>query len=133
MMNSEKVLTGEELHKQNPVKHTFADGCYIREIYNPANELLVTKIHKKKHPFFLMKGEMSILTESGVERLSAPYYGITLPGTKRIIYTHTPCTFVTVHATKETDVDKVEEEVIAKNFEDPEITEHDLKLLMEEL
>ena len=67
----------------NPVKHTFADGCYIREIYNPANELLVTKIHKKKASLFLMKGEMSILTESGVERLSAPYHGITLPGTKK--------------------------------------------------
>lgn len=132
MMKAEKVLTGEELHKANPVKHTFAGGCYIREIYNPANELLVTKIHKKEHPFFLMEGEMSVLTEEGVERISAPHYGITLPGTKRVIYTHTPCRFVTVHATEQTEVDKVEEEVIAKDFNDPEISEHDLKLLMEE-
>ena len=44
--------SGEIIHKINPVKHTFAGGCYIREIYNPANELIVTKIHKKEHPFF---------------------------------------------------------------------------------
>ena len=44
--------TGDVMHKANPVKHTFAGGCYIREIYNPAHELIVTKIHKKEHPFF---------------------------------------------------------------------------------
>ena len=39
----------EQLHKLNPVKNSFADGCYIREIFNPAGELLITKIHKKEH------------------------------------------------------------------------------------
>ena len=126
------VLTGEELEKKNPLKHTFADGLYIRELSFPANEFCVTKIHKKKHPFFLLKGKLSILSETGKVSLKAPYYDITLPGTQRVIYTHTPCTFVTVHATKQTEVDKVEEEVIAKDFNDPEISEHDLKLLMEE-
>jgi hypothetical protein len=32
-----------------------------------------------------MKGEMSILTEEGVERIRAPHQGITKAGTKRII------------------------------------------------
>tara|TARA_R100000742_G_C4279614_1_gene104742 strand:- start:763 stop:1368 length:606 start_codon:yes stop_codon:yes gene_type:complete len=119
----------KKLHERNPVKHSFADGCYVREIFNPANELLITKIHKKEHPFFLMQGEMSILTEDGIKHLKAPYHGITKPGTKRIIYTHTDCVFVTVHATEETDVAKIEKEVIAENFSDPLITQEDLKLL----
>lgn len=127
------VMTGDEVDEHNPLTHTFADGLYIREVKFPAHEFCVTKIHKKKHPFFLLSGKLSILSEHGKDTFSAPHYDITLPGTQRIIYTHTPCTFVTVHATKETDVDKVEEEVIAKNFEDPEISGHDLKLLMEEL
>ena len=130
-VKAEGVKTGDELMEVNPLKHTFADGCYVREIFNPANQLLVTKIHKKKHPFFLMKGEMSILTEKGVERISAPHHGITVPGTKRVIYTHTDCVFVTVHATKKDTVEEVEEEVIAKNFDDPEISLHEMKLLME--
>ena len=122
-------MDDKKLHERNPVKHSFADGCYIRQIFNPANELLVTKIHKKEHPFFLMQGEMSILTEDGVKHLKAPYHGITKPGTKRIIYTHSDCIFITVHATEETDVAKIEEQVIAKDFSDPLITQEDIKLL----
>ena len=110
--------TGEVMHDANPVKHTFAGGCYVREIYNPADQLLVTKIHKKEHPFFLMKGEMSILTEEGIQNIKAPYQGVTKPGTKRAIYTHEECIFITVHATDNTTIEDVEEEVICTKYED---------------
>ena len=116
--NHPNGLTGEALEKLNPLKHFFADGCYIREIFNPKGELLVTKIHKVSHPFFLMKGDMTILMEDGIKRIKAPHYGITPAGTKRIIYCHEDCIFVTVHATKLTDIAKIEEEVIAKDFDE---------------
>ena len=118
VVNADGGMTGEILHKTNPVKHTFAGGCYIREIYNPANELIITKIHKKEHPFFLMKGEMSILTEIGIQHIKAPYQGITKPGTKRAIYTHEECTFITVHATNNTTIKDVEDEVVCTKYED---------------
>jgi hypothetical protein len=129
--NIEGALVGKELHDLNPVKHSFADGCYIREIFNPAGLLLVTKIHKKKHPFFLMEGKMSILTEEGIKHVEAPHHGITYPGTKRIIYTHTDCVFITVHATESTNIEEIEEEVIAKDFQDPDITLKDINILKE--
>jgi hypothetical protein len=115
---AESGMTGDVLHKANPVKHTFAGGCYIREIYNPANELIITKIHKKEHPFFLMKGEMSILTENGIEHIKAPYQGVTKIGTKRAIYTHEECIFITVHATDNTEIEEIEEEVVCAKYED---------------
>ena len=59
---------------------------------------------------------MTILMEDGVKRIKAPHYGITPAGTKRIIYCHEDCVFVTVHVTKETDLKKIEAEVIAKDF-----------------
>ena len=118
VINAEGGMTGEVLHKANPVKHTFAGGCYVREIYNPANELIITKIHKKEHPFFLMKGEMSILTEEGIQHIKAPYQGVTKPGTKRAIYTHEECVFITVHATENTTIEDVEEEVVCTKYED---------------
>ena len=111
-------MQGVELHEANPVKHTFAGGCYIREIYNPANHLIVTKIHKKEHPFFLMKGSMSILTEEGIQEIEAPYQGVTKPGTKRAIYTHEECVFITVHATDNTSIEEIEEEVVCAKYED---------------
>jgi hypothetical protein len=116
--NHPNGLTGEAMEKLNPLKHSFADGCYIREIFNPKGELLVTKIHKVTHPFFLMKGDMTILMEDGIKRIKAPHYGITPAGTKRIIYCHEDCVFVTVHATELTDIKAIEEEVIAKDFDE---------------
>jgi len=110
--------SGEAIHKINPVKHTFAGGCYVREIYNPANELIITKIHKKEHPFFLMKGEMSILTEEGIQHIKAPYQGVTKIGTKRVIYTHEECIFTTVHAISTTSISEAEEEIACMKYED---------------
>ena len=115
---SEHGMNNGELHEANPVKHTFAGGCYIREIYNPANHLVITKIHKKEHPFFLMKGSMSILTEEGIQDIEAPYQGVTKPGTKRAIYTHEECVFITVHATDNTSIKDIEEEVVCAKYED---------------
>ena len=125
MKNHPNGLKGEALQKLNPLKHSFADGCYIREIFNPKGELLVTKIHKVAHPFFLMKGDMTILMEDGIKRIKAPHYGITPAGTKRLIYCHEDCVFVTVHATNETDLEKIEEEVIAKDFSEVDKNEID--------
>lgn len=129
MLDNPISMTGKELSNTNPVKHSFAEGCYIREIYNPANEIIITAIHAQSHPFFLLKGEMSILTHDGIEHIEAPHYGITKPGVKRVIYTHTPCNFVTVHATELTDPDEIVEAVTAETFEDPRITEEDMKLI----
>ena len=118
MRNAEQSLTGDALNVVNPLKHTFADGCYVREVFNPKGILLVTKIHKIAHPFFLLKGDMSILSEKGETRIRAPYYGITQPGTKRIIYTHEECIFVTVHVTDKTDIYEIEKDIIAKTFDE---------------
>ena len=101
-----------------PLKHTFADGMYIRQLTVPPGALTVTKIHKKTHPFFLLKGTISILTEEGVKTFTAPHSGITKAGTKRIIYHHDEVVFTTVHTTNETDLDKIEADVIANDFEE---------------
>tara|TARA_R100001594_G_scaffold771_9_gene3133 strand:+ start:3004 stop:3621 length:618 start_codon:yes stop_codon:yes gene_type:complete len=118
-----------EVMELNPIKETFADGCYIREIYNPANEFIFTKIHAKEHPYFLLKGEMTILTHDGLEHIQAPHYGITKPGIKRLIYTHTECIFVTVHATNAETSEDVEKEIIAEDFNDPRVALEDIKLI----
>ena len=118
-----------KVHQINPVKHSFADGQYIREIFNPAGLFLVTKIHNQSHPFFLMEGDMSIITEEGVNRIKAPYHGITLAGTKRIIFTHAPCKFITVHSTNSLNVEQIENEIIATSFDEVKQQLPDIELL----
>tara|TARA_R100000656_G_C3917193_1_gene122107 strand:- start:60 stop:635 length:576 start_codon:yes stop_codon:yes gene_type:complete len=117
---SDRSFNGKDIDNFNPLKHSFGDGIYVREIFNPAGELLVTKIHKYNHPYFLLSGEMSILDEEGEKRIIAPHYGITKAGTKRIIYAHTNCIFVTVHATDKKDVREIEKDILLDNFLDEE-------------
>jgi len=118
MMETPNTYMGKEFDRVNPLIHTFGDGCYIREIFMPKGQILITKIHKIKHPFFIMSGDISIMTEHGIERIKAPFNGITNVGTKRIIYTHEDTVFITVHVTTETDVDKIVKNVTAENFEE---------------
>lgn len=107
-----------------PLKHTFVDGAYVREITMPKGMLLTSKIHKICHPYFVLKGDVSVLTDKGVVRIKAPYSGITQAGTKRVLYCHEETTWITIHVTKEKDLDKIEEEVIANSFDElPDETE----------
>lgn len=111
-------VKGKELDELCPLKHTFVDGAYVREIFMPKGTLLTSKIHKICHSYFVMKGDCSVLTDEGVIRIKAPYHGITQPGTKRILYMHEDTIWITVHITKHKDLEKIEEEIIAKSFDE---------------
>ena len=100
-----------------PLKHTFADGIYVREISIPKHFLIVGKIHKHCHPNFLLKGDVTVLTEEGVKRIQAPCSMISPAGTKRLLFTHEDTVWTTVHSTNETDLEKIEEQIIAKSYE----------------
>lgn len=101
-----------------PLKHTFAEGVYIREIFIPKGSVLTGKIHRHSHPNFLMKGEVIVFTENkGREHLKAPLSMISEPGTKRAIMALEDTVWITVHVTPETDLEKIEEYVIAPNYE----------------
>ena len=100
-----------------PVTHAFADGLYIRTYTGIKGTLAVSKLHKTNHPFFVMKGDVSVYDGGNeVERIKAPYHGITKAGTQRILYFHEETIWITVHATEETDLEKIEDVVIAKSY-----------------
>ena len=101
-----------------PLEHTFADGLYVRQFTGLKNTIVVSKLHKTNHPSLVLKGDVSVLTDKGPVRIKAPYWGITKAGTKRILYFHEETIWTTVHATEETDLEKIEEEVIAKNYDE---------------
>lgn len=105
--------------KEMPLKHTFADGVYVREIFIPKGTVLTGKLHRHSHPNFLMKGEVIVVTEhGGREHLKAPLSMISLAGTKRAIIALEDTVWVTVHVTNETDLEKIEGHVIAKTYDD---------------
>lgn len=95
-----------------PVKHYFSPGVYAREITIPAGALVTGKIHKYAQLNILSKGDISVLTERGIMRVQAPFTIVSPPGTKRIAFAHTECVWTTIHATDETDPEKIEAQMV---------------------
>lgn len=107
------------------LEHQFVEGLYIRKVHLPKGMVCTSKIHAKRHPFFILKGKIRILSEEGVVELQAPYHGITEAGTKRLVYVLEDCIWYTLHATDKTTPEEVEDEVIAKDFGEIELTEQE--------
>lgn len=119
----EKVLCLEEFLRGFPqlpeqLTHHFADGIYARELRIPRDSVIVGKIHRHAHLNFLMKGDISVLTEHGIRRIQAPAVIASAPGIKRAGYAHEDTIWITVHATRETDLEKIEDQVICKSFDE---------------
>ena len=104
--------TGEIL-KDFPVTHHFTPGLYIREIFMPAGSILTSRIHKTEHPYIITKGKVIVRIDgqSSME-LAAPHFGITKPGTRRLLFILEDTTWLTFHATQLTDVVEIENEII---------------------
>jgi len=98
--------------------HHFSKGLYAREIFIPKGTILIGKIHKYENLNILSQGDITILTECGARRIRAPYTVVSPPLTKRVGYAHEDTVWTTIHATDETDLEKIEAEVILPGFPD---------------
>src|ERR1041385_4838966 len=101
-----------------PVRHYFAKGLYAREITIPQDVIAVGKIHKTQHINVLSSGEVTMLTEAGPLRVSAPYTWVVEPGKKAAAYAHveTVWTSFCVNPTDERDLVKLEDALIEPPF-----------------
>ena len=90
-----------------PVFHHFAKGVCARELHIPADTVLTGAVHLHDNLNFLLQGTISVLTDKGMEILSAPATVVSPAGTKRIAYAHTDCIWTTIFGTDEKDVDKI--------------------------
>lgn len=115
----QRELRGLPQVEMEPI-HRFTDGLYTRELTIPADTFVIGKTHRHAHPVFLMKGKVTI-GDVGAgevpETIEAPSIWTSQPGAKRVLYTHTECVFATCHATHETDLVKLEEQLIVPEIE----------------
>lgn len=78
--------------------HKFTDGMYIREIFMPAGSLITSKIHKTEHPYIVSFGKAAVSIDGDDwNEITAPYTGITKPGTRRVLYILEDCIWTTFH------------------------------------
>ena len=105
-----------------PIKHSFADGIYIRQMDMIKNSVVVGAIHKHLHVWFLLTGHVTIATEDKTENYIAPCYVVSTPGVKRVILANEDSIFVNIHKNPSNtkNLDKLEKEIVALNYEEYE-------------
>ena len=111
------------VHSDNfPLKHTFADGVYIRQMDMQAGSVVIGAIHNHLHAWFLLTGSLAVVTEDTTEEFISPCYVLATPGSKRVIYALEDSIFVNVHKNPDNikDIKKLEEEIVSLTFEDYE-------------
>ena len=115
------VVTHQD-SKLFPLKHTFADGIYVRQMFMGIGTVVVGAIHKHLHVWFLLSGHISVVTEDGAEDYIAPCYVVAKPGTKRVIYANEDSIFVNIHKnpTNSQDIEWLEKEIVVKTREEYE-------------
>jgi len=101
---------------QTPLEpeHLFADGMVVRTLIIPAGQVVVGAMHRHEHPVFLLRGEATINTDKGMERIRGPRKWVSPAGAKRALVTHTECEFVTIHLnpTNTQDLVAIEDEIM---------------------
>jgi len=107
-----------------PLKHTLTESQYIREIFMPAGTLVTSMVHLTEHPYFVMKGVVSVFSENDGEQLiEAPYSGITTPHTRRVLYIHEDTIWATVHSRLPNEtIDEIANRILDK-YDNPLLSE----------
>jgi len=119
--DEENIVTHQD-SKLFPLKHTFADGIYVRQMSMKPGSIVVGAIHKHLHVWFLLTGHISVVTEDATEDYIAPCYVVATPGTKRVIYANKESIFVNIHKnpTNSQDIKWLEKEIVATSIEEYE-------------
>lgn len=97
-----------------PLKHYFAPGLYAREMTIPAGVMLTGAVHKTEHLVTISAGRILVYQGEegeGAMDLRAPATFVSKPGTKRVGIAIEDTVFTTYHATENTDIDSLVEEL----------------------
>ena len=105
------------LHNSNvtcTTKHTFSEGVYVREITMPGGSFILGAIHNTKHLNIISKGACILIDPDTGELtdIVAPCTFESDVGVQKLLYIVEECVWSTIHITEETDITKLEEELV---------------------
>ena len=103
-----------------PLTHSFSEGVYIREMFMGKDGIVIGKIHKNDHTWFLMKGEALVATEEKTTHYKAPCYVTSPAGCKRVITAIENSVFINVLPNPDnlTDIEELEKILVCKSYEE---------------
>jgi len=102
-------------------RHFFGGGIYARWLARPAGTVIVGKVHKKAHLYFVVSGTIVVTTDEGVREITGPEIISCKTGTQRAVVAKTDAicvVFVRVE-TESRDLADVEDEIVEPMPESP--------------
>jgi hypothetical protein len=95
--------------------HAFAPGIYIRQVTLQAGTFAMGHRHRKAHLNVMLSGRMTMFNDDGTRsELVAPVVCVAQPG-RKVAYVHERTVWLNIYATTETDVEKLEAELLDKS------------------
>jgi hypothetical protein len=110
ILNIEKFIL-ECPQVETPTTHYFSPGIYAREMFIPAGTVLTGAVHKTEH-LVQFVGDITVLTDGGMQRLTGRHTFLSKPGVKRVGYAHADTWCTGFFATEKTDVEELENDLV---------------------
>jgi len=113
-MDYELVYERElDVAKDLPVVNSFSDGVYSRSLFMPKGSIIVGKKHKTRHLNMIMSGSARVWMDGEIRDVKAPDIIESHAGCRKVLIVVEDMWWTTVHVTDETNVDKIEEDIIS--------------------
>lgn len=123
---------GSQMQVECPLKHYFAPGVYLREIFMPAGSVVIGKIHKTEHFNIIQKGRLSLIGEGESHVLEGPCTFVSKAGVQKVLYIHEDTVWSTVHLTTERDLERLESDLIEPDSSYPLVDRSNERLAIAE-
>jgi hypothetical protein len=97
-----------------PITHHFGPDIYIREALMPAGTMVMGHAHRKPSMNVMVAGKMAVLIDGVAQIMEAPMI-FTAPAGRKLAYIIEDVVIQNVYATSETDVQKLEDQIVDKS------------------
>lgn len=98
-----------------PLHHAFAPNVYLRQVTMPKGSVIIGHQHKTEHFNIVLSGRASVYMEGEIHEIVAPSIFKSSAGVRKVLFIHETMVWATVHPTSETNLDKLDEELIIKS------------------
>jgi len=98
-----------------PLWHLFAPGVYVRVVKMPKGSFIIGHQHTTRHLNFVMSGRATVGMGTEVTEMVAPLIFVSEIGVRKVLQIHEEMLWATVHPTEETNLQKLEEQLIIKS------------------
>jgi len=94
------------------IVHNFSDGLYAKQMFVPKGYVVGTHAHTFSHLSILAKGKVIVRTDDSVTEYTAPACLEIKEGIQHAIEALEDTVWFCIHATDETDINKIDEILI---------------------